>query len=136
MRPPPASELVARQSPRFPSLALAAVEEDGSVVTLAGRTPPAATTLFQIGSVTKVFTALVLARHVVRGDVTLDQPVAELLPDDWRWPEGRPITLGELATHSSGLPRIPPGMWGKVLSRDPDPYADIGADDLAAALPR
>lgn len=139
MRTPNVSELVDRLSPRFPALALAAVEAeqpDGGSTTLAGRTPPATTTLFQIGSVTKVFTTLVLARHVVRGDLALDQPVAELLPDDWRWPEGQPITLGELATHSSGLPRIPPGMWGKVLRRDPDPYADIGAPELAAALPR
>jgi D-alanyl-D-alanine-carboxypeptidase/D-alanyl-D-alanine-endopeptidase len=136
MRTPPASELIARQSPQFPSLALAVVEESGSSVTLAGRTPPTSTTLFQIGSVTKVFTALVLARHVVRGAVALDQPVAELLPSDWRWPSGPPITLGELATHSSGLPRIPPGMWGKVWRRDPDPYADVGAGELAAALAR
>jgi CubicO group peptidase (beta-lactamase class C family) len=139
MRTPSASQLVERLSPRFPSLALATVDAgqtDVGSITLAGRTPPAATTLFQIGSVTKIFTVLVLARQVVRGDLTLDQPVAELLPSEWRWPAGRPITLGELATHSSGLPRIPPGMSGKVWGRDADPYADIGAPELAAALSR
>ncbi len=139
MRTPSASELVERLSPRIHSLALGTVEPDhpdGGTSALAGRVPPESTTLFQIGSVTKVFTALVLARHVVRGEVTLDQPVADLLPREWRWPEGEPITLRELSTHSSGLPRVPPGMWGKVLGRDPDPYADIDASGLAAALAR
>lgn len=136
MRPPTASELIDRSSPRFPSLALAVVDDAGGSATLSGRTPPTSATLFQIGSVTKVFTALVLARHVVRGELALDQPVAELLPSDWSWPAGASITLGELATHSSGLPRVPPGLWGKALGRDPDPYADLGAPELAAALAR
>lgn len=136
MPTPNPTRLVDRLSPRFPSLALAVVDGAGGSTTLAGRRPPTPTTLFQIGSVTKVFTALVLARHVVRGDLTLDRPVADLLPGEWRWPAGPPITLGELATHSSGLPRIPPGMWGKVWRRDPDPYADIGAPELALALAR
>lgn len=136
MRQPTATGLIDRLSPRFPSLALAVVDDAGGSTTLAGRTPPTTATLFQIGSVTKVFTALVLARHVVRGDLALDQPVAELLPDHWGWPAGPPVTLGELATHSSGLPRVPPGMWGKVWGRDPDPYADIGAPELASALTR
>ncbi|GAB3245084.1 serine hydrolase domain-containing protein [Nocardioides dilutus] len=136
MRTPTLERLIDRLAPHVPSLALAVVDDADGSMTLAGREPPTATTLFQIGSVTKVFTGLVLARHVVRGDLALDQPVADLLPSGWRWPTGPPITLGELATHSSGLPRIPPGMWGKVLRRDPDPYADVGAPALAAALPR
>ena len=64
-------------------------------------------TVFEIGSVTKVFTGALLGDMVERGEVRLDQPVAELLPDSVRVPSwnGRQVTLVDLATHSSGLGR-------------------------------
>jgi CubicO group peptidase (beta-lactamase class C family) len=63
---------------------------------------------FEIGSVTKVFTALLLADMVQRGEVALGDPVAKHLPS-LEVPErnGRPITLLDLATHTSGLPFMP-----------------------------
>jgi serine-type D-Ala-D-Ala carboxypeptidase/endopeptidase len=66
-------------------------------------------TLFEIGSITKIFTALLLADMTRRGEVALDDPVARHLPRDFRVPElnGRQITLADLATHTSGLPRWP-----------------------------
>src|SRR5690606_9535931 len=64
-------------------------------------------TLFEIGSVTKVFTALLLVDSVERGEVALDDPVEMYLPTGVDVPErgGRSITLRELAMHHSGLPR-------------------------------
>lgn len=69
--------------------------------------PPAIDSEFQIGSVTKLFTALILMDMVGRGEVRLDQPLADLLPRGVRVPArgGRQITLVDLATHTSGLPR-------------------------------
>lgn len=66
-------------------------------------------TAFEIGSVTKVFTALLLADTVQRGDVALSDPVAKLLPAGVVIPQGdaRSITLVDLATHTSGLPFMP-----------------------------
>ena len=66
-------------------------------------------TVFEIGSITKVFTALLLANMARRGEVAFDDPVARHLPGDFRVPQlnGRPITLADLATHFSGLPRMP-----------------------------
>jgi D-alanyl-D-alanine-carboxypeptidase/D-alanyl-D-alanine-endopeptidase len=63
-------------------------------------------TLFEIGSVTKVFTGLLLAEMVRRGEVTLADPVTKHLPAGVKVPEknGRAITLLDLATHTSGLP--------------------------------
>jgi CubicO group peptidase (beta-lactamase class C family) len=74
-------------------------------------------TVFEIGSVTKVFTALLLANMARRGEVQLDDPVARHLPADFNVPEwkGRPITLADLATHTSGLQRMPP-LPGEPLS--------------------
>lgn len=70
-------------------------------------------TIFEIGSITKVFTALVLADMVAKGEVALEDSVAKYLPGDWQIPTpgDRPITLGSLADHTSGLPTIPANFW-------------------------
>jgi D-alanyl-D-alanine-carboxypeptidase/D-alanyl-D-alanine-endopeptidase len=86
-------------------------------------------TIFEIGSVTKVFTSLVLADMVSRKEVTLDDPAGKYLPENARMPErsGKPITLLDLSTHSSGLPNLP----GNLKPKDPfNPYADYSVDDL------
>jgi CubicO group peptidase (beta-lactamase class C family) len=86
-------------------------------------------TIFEIGSATKVFTSLLLADMVQHGQVALDDPVAKYLPKTVRMPErsGRSITLIDLATHTSGLPRLPDNMKPK----DPgNPYADYTVDQL------
>jgi len=66
-------------------------------------------TLFEIGSVSKVFTALLLADMVRKGEVALADPAAKYLPAVIKIPErnGRSITLADLATHTSGLPFMP-----------------------------
>lgn len=86
-------------------------------------------TLFEIGSVTKTFTTSLLAEMVARGEVRLDEPVADLLPDSVHVPEwnGRRITLLDLATHTSGLPRNPTNLHPE----DPeDPWANYTPSDL------
>lgn len=62
--------------------------------------------VFEIGSVGKVFTALLLADMVDRGHVALADPVAKWLPPHLKVPKrgDRFITLADLATHTSGLP--------------------------------
>lgn len=76
-------------------------------------------TLFEIGSVTKVFTALLLADMVHRKEVAFDDPVDRYLLSDLRTPQrnGRAITLADLATHTSGLPYFPfdPATTPKAL---------------------
>lgn len=81
-----------------------------------------ADTLFEIGSITKVFTGLLLADMAARGEVGLDDPVAKYLPAGWTLPvRGRPITLLDLATHRSGLPRLPLNL---PFTDEGNPYAD------------
>ena len=64
--------------------------------------------IFEIGSITKTFTGLVLAQMVVQKKVTLDTPIRTLLPAGVvAKPEGTEITLVDLATQHSGLPRMP-----------------------------
>ncbi len=94
-----------------------------------GGRPPTGGTLFEIGSVTKVFTTLLLADAVQRKEVTLTTPVAELLPPGITVPtkDGTAITLHHLALHTAGLPRLPPSLMAK---QRPDPYAGYGEDPL------
>lgn len=66
-------------------------------------------TIYEIGSISKVFTTTVLADMVRRGEVSLTDPLSQYLPDSVRIPKrgGLEITLLDLATHRSGLPRMP-----------------------------
>jgi serine-type D-Ala-D-Ala carboxypeptidase/endopeptidase len=86
-------------------------------------------TVFEIGSVTKVFTSLLLADMAQRGEVALTDPVAKYLPAGVKIQErnGRQITLEDLATHTSGLPRLPTNLSPKDSA---NPYADYSVEQL------
>jgi D-alanyl-D-alanine-carboxypeptidase/D-alanyl-D-alanine-endopeptidase len=78
---------------------------------------PSPTTLFRVASISKVFTGLALAVAVHRGEVGLDEAAQQYLPDGIRLPKYADvaITVGQLATHTSGLPRDPaPRGWNTV----------------------
>ena len=87
---------------------------------------PDSTTLFEIGSISKVFTSLLLLEAEARGEVQLDDPLARHVPAGFTVPEaGQPIRLMHLAMHASGLPRMPV----RFKSKDPaDPYAGFPPD--------
>jgi len=94
--------------------------------------PPDGDTIFEIGSITKVFTTLLLMDMAREGLVDPDDPVQKYLPDKVtmsKWNDTE-ITLHHLATHTSGLPRLP--EWE---SKDPkNPYADPTVEVLYAFL--
>jgi D-alanyl-D-alanine-carboxypeptidase/D-alanyl-D-alanine-endopeptidase len=86
-------------------------------------------TIFEIGSMTKVFTSLVLMDMVQKGKVAVTDPVPKYLPATVKIPErnGKKITLQDLSTQSSGLPRMPSNFNPK----DPlNPYADYSPEQL------
>ena len=89
-------------------------------------------TIFEIGSISKVFTGVLLADAIERGIVTADQPAGDLLPDGVNMPnfEDKPerkITLKHLSTHVSGLPRMPGNF---DLSDHEDPYANYSSKEM------
>jgi len=89
--------------------------------------------IFEIGSITKTFTALALAQMVEQHTVTLDEPVRELLPAGTvtKPASGPEITLLDLATHRSGLPRSP----NNLRSNDRhNPFAGYETADLYAFM--
>lgn len=95
-------------------------------------------TIFEIGSITKVFTGLLLADLAEQGLVGLDEPLASYLPSSVRVPTrgGRQITLGDLASHAGGLPRDPKGMLGRWLGDRRNPYEGLSVEELYAGLAR
>lgn len=102
--------------------------------TLADGTAVDGDTVYEIGSVTKTFTATLLARAVLAGRATLDTPVARLLPGSTiPSRNGREITLAELATHRSGLPRLPLNLQPRDRA---NPFADYDAVKLKAFVAR
>ncbi|HEY6927859.1 MAG TPA: serine hydrolase domain-containing protein [Steroidobacteraceae bacterium] len=96
-----------------------------SVFSYGTATPEA---IFEIGSVTKTFTGLLLAQMIEQGKARLDQPVRELLPAGTiSKPNGPEISLLDLVTQHSGLPRMPDNFH----PADPaNPYADYHAANL------
>ena len=84
-----------------------------------GANKPDGDTVYEIGSISKVFTGVLLACLVQEGKLKLTTPVQDLLPDGVRMPG--PITLMHLTTHTSGLPRLPANIAPKDLT---NPYAD------------
>lgn len=147
--PPPLPARVERNvrariaASEYPALVIAVVDGARSHVyafgKLANGKSPDADTVFQIGSITKTFTATLLAEAVDDGSVKLDTPVSKLLPG-FSIPsrDGKPITLGELAMQDSGLPRLPTNL---APANPHDPYAGYDGDKLKAflagyALPR
>ena len=121
------------------AVSLGVVQREGAVTAHVGQLSPTNSaapddhTFYEIGSITKVFTSLLLADAVVRGEVTLDTTIATLLPSDVVLPEGagERITLRMLATHTSGLPRIPVEIPTDDFT---NPYERYGEAELWASL--
>lgn len=94
---------------------------------------PTPQTPFELGSITKTFTGLLLADAVQRGELTVEDPLEQHLPELAGTPAGR-VSLFELATHSSGLPTTAPTGWGPLLGAlgNDNPY-DVSVAALVEA---
>lgn len=92
-----------------------------------------ADTAFEIGSVSKTMTAVLLADLIGQGLANLDDPLADYLPEGTPVPtfEGQPILLRHVVTHTSGLPALPSRLGATDMS---DPYANLTEDALLASL--
>ena len=85
--------------------------------------------VFEIGSITKVFTTILLADKVLKGEMKLSDPISKYLPKHIKTPKkkGEEITLKDLATHSSGLPNMP----SNILPINPNnPFANYTPNRL------
>lgn len=145
--PPPTASSTAEMMPRLLSRSIASLGAGGAIAAegdpdairyfSAGDPAPRPgiapeKVIFEIGSITKVFTGLLLAEAVVEHKVSLDDPISRYLPDTVAMdPSTAAITLAQLSTHTSGLPRLPDNLQPKDRL---DPYADYTVEELYAFL--
>lgn len=134
---PSPSELILQETRRYVrgyrSAALCvglSVRGEHQVLALRGRgAPPAGDAVFALGELTQVFTGALLALLVDQGQLRLDTPLAELVPRPLLPDEdaGR-ITVEQLATHTSGMPRLPPNLDPESGPPNPeDPFGHYSA---------
>ncbi len=141
---PPSDELTELirsrvEEERSVGIVLGVMEADGStrVVSFgdpgAGARPLGEQSVFEIGSISKVFTGILLADMVARGEVSLTDPVSMYLPDEVTVPTrgGREITLLDLSTHHSALPRMPDNFRP---ANPANPYVDYSVEQMYAFL--
>lgn len=118
------------------SISVAVIDEKGTRFFSSGKISaapdakkPDENTVFEIGSITKVFTGILLAEAIKRGEVKLDDPVSKFLPTTVKIParNGREITLLDLTTHTSALPSLPSNFKPKDSD---NPYADYTVQQM------
>jgi D-alanyl-D-alanine-carboxypeptidase/D-alanyl-D-alanine-endopeptidase len=120
---------------RSAGIVVGILEPDGRTRVIAfgdpgpGQPPLDGNTVFEIGSISKVFTATVLAELVKEGKVKLDDPVQKYLPASVHLPtrSGKQITLGNLSEQNSGLPRMPTNFHPADAA---NPYADYSVQQM------
>ena len=124
---------------RAVGIVLGVIEADGTtrIVSYGDAGPDARPlgkkSVFEIGSITKVFTGILLADMAAHGEVSLADPVAKYLPERVTMPSrgGREITLLDLSTHHSALPRLPDNMSAADAA---NPYADYTVEQMYTFL--
>ncbi len=130
------------ESQRVVGMAIATIDKDGAHSVVArgkaggdNNRPLDGDTVFEIGSITKVFTSLLLADMIERGELKAEDEAGKYLPEGVAMPArgGKRITLLDLARHVSGLPRMP----DQFQPADPaNPFADYDTAKLYSFLGR
>lgn len=98
-----------------------------------GSTPVTAQSIFEIGSISKVYTTMLLAELMQEEGITLDETAEKYMPKDMTLPDykGNEILIRHLVTHTSGLPSLPDNLFPEDSS---NPYADYRLEDLKRYL--
>jgi CubicO group peptidase (beta-lactamase class C family) len=129
-----AADLIALAGRRARSTAAALVDLAASAKTRFAFVDAEPETLFEVGSITKALTGMLLADAVDRGEVSLDTTIGALLSGSAGTRFGS-ISLRELCTHTSGLPRLPRGLLtlvrvGRYHLLGTDPYRGTTASGV------
>lgn len=95
---------------------------------------PDSNMVFEIGSVTKVLTALMAQHMVAEGRMGWQDRIGKYMPAEVGWPADDATTLEHLVTHTSGLPRLPEVWMGKLEADSCNPYRSLTMNDLLAYL--
>jgi D-alanyl-D-alanine-carboxypeptidase/D-alanyl-D-alanine-endopeptidase len=119
---------------RAPTVVVGTLIGDETEVVVLGDPHASRDSIFEIGSITKTFTALLLARMCEEGEVELSDPLSKFIPRAPSASEARDITLLDLATHTARLPGLPRSLLLEALLNRSNPYARYDYDRLEEAL--
>ncbi len=120
---------------RCPGIIVGMLDKNGKEIIAAGKTnidngkTPDGNTLYEIGSITKVFTSLLLEEMAEKRELSVKDPISKFLPGNVKTPikDGKEITLLDLSTQTSGLPRMPDNFAPKDWK---NPFADYTPQKL------
>ena len=122
------------QSGVNPAIVIGIIDKDGTKYYSFGKTKLDGKkvnehTIFELGSISKVFTGILLADMVVEGKLNTNDPIQQYLPAGVKVPEyeGKQITLGHLSDHTSSLPRMPDNFAPADFH---NPYADYTVQQM------
>ena len=116
-------------------VAVGLIEEGDETVSFVGNPDFTEETLFEYGSITKVFTAVLLTQLTQEGVVQLDESINAHLPADVQDGKWDTVTFQQLATHSAGLPPLPPNMDEAYFEQNlENPYANYDRAMLYEAV--
>jgi CubicO group peptidase (beta-lactamase class C family) len=132
-------EMCVNKQHRAPGIVVGVIDDSGTKVVAYGKRergkpePVDGDSIFEIGSVTKVFTTLLLQDMADHNEVKLDDPISKYLPAMVKCPtrDGKQITLLDLATHTSGLPDAPDNFHP---TDGDDPWANYSVDNMYECL--
>ncbi len=117
-----------------PSVAIALIDSSGTYYFNFGKTEVGGeevdeNTIYEIGSISKVFTGILLAQQILDGDLNMEDRINDLLPDSVKVPVigETEIALGNLTDHTSGLPRMPTNF---APANPNNPYADYSVNQM------
>ncbi len=105
-------------------------------VSRGGEEVPDIDTIYEIASLSKTFTGVLLGEMSVRGELSPDDTLDRFVPPGIRVPryDGETVTLRQLATHSSGFPRLPPDFWDIANVTPDDPYRNYTSEKIERFL--
>jgi len=106
-------------------------------VSLDDEAAPDMDTVYEIASLSKTFTGVLLGELVARGEIVLNDTLDQFVPEGNRVPRyrrGETVTLRQLATHSSGLPRLPTDFWEIAAPEPENPYKFYTSDKIEQFL--
>ncbi|MDR1383653.1 MAG: beta-lactamase family protein [Planctomycetaceae bacterium] len=97
---------------------------------------PDVDTIYEIASMSKVFTGVLLGEMVARGELAIDDPLEKFYPKETSLPNfhGNKITLKHLASHCSGIPRLPTDFWETANQTPDNPYLCYSAEKIVRFL--
>jgi CubicO group peptidase (beta-lactamase class C family) len=125
-------EYLAKQLPSNEAgIAVGYVEGENTTIAFVGNSTFTEETLFEYASITKVLTANILMQLVNEGNLHLDDSLNEFLPEDIQDQQWEAVTLRHLATHTAGIPDLPPSLSTvRLANLGIDPFANSDEAEL------